>query len=35
MVTFFAQRNEDYVSPLVKGMRRYGKKENARSPHLE
>ena len=31
MVTFFAQRNEDYVSPLVKGMRRYNKAENARS----
>ena len=31
MVTWFAQRNEDYVSPLVKGMRRYSKADNARS----
>jgi integrase len=31
MVTFFAKRNEDYVSPLVKGMRRYSKADNARA----
>jgi integrase len=31
LVTFYAQRHEDYVSPLVKGMRRYDKAANARS----
>ena len=35
MVTWYAQRDETYVSPLVKGMRRYNKADNARSRILE